>query len=1045
MINKIIEYSAKNRLIVLSLFALIIIWGVWALYRTPLDAIPDLSDNQVIVYTQWPGRSPQTIEDQITYPLVTGLQGVPKVRVVRATSAFGFSLIYVIFDNDADIYWARTRVLEKLNYASSELPPGVTPSLGPDGTGVGQVYWYTLEGDGYDLATLRAIQDWYVRYQLNSVPGVAEVASMGGFVKQYEVDLDPNKVQAYHVSTTDITDAIKKSNSEVEGNLFDHSSMTFMVRGLGYIKGIHDLENVQVAVHGGTPIYVKDLGRVQMGVQTRRGLIEKDGKGEAVGGIVVMRYGENAKQVIERVKAKIAQIQPGLPKGIRIVASYDRSDLIERAVHTLRRALTEESVIVSLVMLVFLLHFPSAIVIVLTLPIAVLIAFITMKYMGITSNIMSLGGIAIAIGVLVDAGVIMVENCYRHLSELTPEERDSRRLEVVIMSAKQVGRAIFFSLAIIVLSFVPVFMLTGQEGKLFHPLAFTKTFSMAGSAIIAITLVPVLMYYLIRGKMPPESRNPVSRFFISLYSPVIRWALKYKKTVILLNVLALVVAVFLYAGLGREFMPSLDEGSLLYMPTTLPPISMTEAKRLITVQDAIIKSVPEVDHVLGKVGRADSATDPAPVSMFETLILLKPKDKWRPGLTKADIREELSKKLEIPGVSEGWTQPIINRIQMLSSGVRTDIGVKIMGNNLDVLNSLAQQAQGILEKVPGAADLYAERVTGGEYLDIKVDREAAARYGLKVGDVQQIIQSAIGGTEVTKTVEGRERFPVAVRYARDFRDNLDVLGRVQVPVDMGKTHIPLAQLASIKVDPGPDMINSENGLLRSVVFLNVRGRDMGSFVEEAQAKLAAGLKLPPGYYVSWSGTWENQVRATKRLHILVPLGLAIIFILLYFTFHSAKEAVMVMLSVPFALVGGIYLVWALHYNISVAVWVGFIALYGVAVETGVVMVIYLHEALDKKIIEGAVTVKDIYDATFEGAVLRLRPKLMTVSVALMGLLPIMWSTGTGSDVMKPIAAPMIGGMITSAVHVLIMTPVIFVLMKTRDLKKGRLKVSDMKP
>ncbi|MGC2425147.1 MAG: CusA/CzcA family heavy metal efflux RND transporter, partial [Nitrospirota bacterium] len=749
-----------------------------------------------------------------------------------------------------------------------------------------------------------------------------------------------------------------------------------------------------------------------------------------------------AAQVIERVKAKIAQIQPGLPKGVRIVASYDRSDLIDRAVQTLRRALTEESIIVSLVMLVFLLNFPSAVVIVLTLPIAVLIAFITMKYMGITSNIMSLGGIAIAIGVLVDAGVIMVENCYRHLSELTPQERESRRLEVVIMSARQVGRAIFFSLAIIVLSFVPVFMLTGQEGKLFHPLAFTKTFSMAGSAVIAITLVPVLMYYLIRGKMPPESSNPVSQFFILLYSPVIKWALKYKKTVILLNVLALGLAVFLFMGLGREFMPALDEGSLLFMPTTLPPISMTEAKRIITVQDAIIKSVPEVDSVLGKVGRADTATDPAPVSMFETIILLKPKDQWRQGLSKADIIEELQEKLKMPGVTPSWTQPIINRILMLSTGVRTDLGVKIMGNNLDTLNALAQQVQETLEKVPGATDMYAERVTGGQYLDIKVDREAAARYGLKVEDVQEIIEGAVGGMDVTRTVEGRERFPVVVRYARDFRDNLDVLERVQVPVNQGQTHIPLAELASIKIDPGPDMISSENGLLRSVVFLNVRGRDMGSFMEEAQAKLA-GLQLPPGYYVNWSGTWENQVRASKRLHILIPLGLAIIFILLYFTFHSAKEAAMVMLSVPFALVGGIYLVWALHYNMSVAVRVGFIALYGVAVETGVVMVIYLHEALDKKILAGAVTEKDIYDATFEGAVLRLRPKLMTVSVALMGLLPIMWSSGTGSDVMKPIAAPMIGGMITSAVHVLIMTPVIFVLMKSRDLKKGRLTRSGM--
>ncbi len=1046
MIDKIIEYSAKNRLIVLSMFGLIVVWGVWALYHTPLDAIPDLSDNQVIVYTKWPGRSPQTIEDQITYPLVTGLQGVPKVRAVRATSAFGFSLIYVIFDNDADIYWARAQVLERLNYAASRLPPGVTPTLGPDGTGVGQVYWYTLQGKGYDLATLRTIQDWYVRYQLGSVPGVAEVASIGGFVKQYEVDLDPNEMQAYGVTVPQVMDAVKKSNSEVEGNLMDKSGMTFMVRGLGYIKGIKDLENIPVAAYNGTPVLIKDLGRVQMGVQTRRGLIDRDGKGEAVGGIIVMRYGENAMQVINRVKAKIAQIQPGLPRGVKIVAAYDRSDLISRAVHTLKRALTEESVIVSLVVLVFLLHFPSALVIVLTLPIAVLISFITMKYMGVTSNIMSLGGIAIAIGVLVDAGVVMVENCYRHLSELDPEERKSRRLEVVIKSSRQVGRAIFFSLVIIVLAFVPVFLLTGQEGKLFHPLAFTKTFSMAGSSIIAITLVPVLMYYLLRGNMPPETKNPVSRFFVFLYSPVIRWALKYKKTVIFLNIIALALAIFLYGRLGREFMPALDEGSLLFMPTTLPPVSMTEAKRLITVQDAIIKTEPEVESVLGKVGRADTATDPAPVSMFETIINLKPKSQWRPGITKQDIVNDLSKKLEIPGVAEGWTQPIINRIQMLSTGIRTDIGVKIMGNDLNTLNMLAQQAQGILEKIPGAADLYAERVTGGEYLDISVNREAAARYGLNVSDVQQIIESAIGGMRLTTTVEGRERFPVVVRYARDFRDNVDALRRVQVPVRDGQStaYIPLAQVADIRVATGPDMINSENGMLRSVVFLNVRGRDMGSFMKEAQAKLNSELHLPPGYYIDWAGSWENQVHAAKTLRLLVPLGLFIVFILLYFTFHSAKEAAMVMLSVPFALVGGVYLVWALGYNISVAVWVGFIALYGVAVETGVVMVIYLHEALDKKLLAGAVTEKDVYDATYEGAVLRLRPKLMTVFVALMGLVPIMWSDGTGADVMKPIAAPMIGGMITSAIHVLIMTPVIFVLMKTRDLKKGRLRESGMK-
>jgi Cu(I)/Ag(I) efflux system membrane protein CusA/SilA len=1042
LINKIIEYSARNRVIILSVFAVIVAWGIWALYHTPLDAIPDLSENQVIVFTEWPGRSPQTIEDQITYPLASNLQGVPKVKVVRATSAFGFSLIYVIFDDSADIYWARSRVLEKLNYAAALLPPGVKPSLGPDGTGVGHVFWYTVEGKGYDLASLRAIQDWFIRYQLNSVPGVAEVASIGGFVKEYQVDINPNKIQGYHVSTTGIMDAIKKSNNEVEGNLFDKNSMTFMVRGLGYIKGIHDLENVQVGVYNNTPILVKDIGRVQMGVRTRRGILDKNGEGEVVGGIIVMRYGENAKDVIDRVKTKIAEIGPGLPDGVRILPSYDRSDLIMRAVATLKRALTEESIIVSLVVLLFLLHFRSAIVIVLTLPIAVLIAFITMKYLGITSNIMSLGGIAIAIGVLVDAGVIMVENCYRHLTELPPEEREKKRLETVIKSARQVGRAIFFSLIIIILSFMPVFLLEGTEGKLFRPLAFTKTFSMAGSSLIAITLVPVLMYYLMRGHMPPESKNPISTFFIKLYSPVIRLALKYKKTVIILNLAALGLAVFLYAHLGREFMPALDEGSLLFMPTALPPISTTEAKRVITEQDWIIKSVPEVDHVLGKVGRAETATDPAPVSMFETLILLKPKDQWRPGITKADIQAELSGKLQVPGIAEGWTQPIINRIQMLSTGVRTDLGVKIMGSDLNRLSELGQQAERIIRTVPGAVDLYAERVVGGKYLDIKVDRVEAARYGLKVADVQEIIEGAIGGMELTTTVEGRERFPVGARYARDFRSDLDTLGRVQVPVGTME-HIPLAQLADIRITDGPDMISSENSLLRSIVFLNVRGRDLGGFVEEAKKKLDSGLKLPPGYYVTWSGNWENEVRAAKRLRIMVPLGMLIVFVLLYFTFHSGKEAGMVMLSVPFALVGGVYLVWALGYNMSVAVWVGFIALYGVAVETGVVMVIYLHEALDKRLTRGTVTEKDIYEATFDGAVLRLRPKLMTVSVALMGLVPIMWSTGTGADVMKPIAAPMIGGMISSAVHVLIMTPVIFVLMKTRDLKKGRLKFSGM--
>jgi copper/silver efflux system protein len=1044
MIEKVIEYSARNRIIILMLFAMLIGFGVWAVYHTPVDAIPDLSDNQVIVFTDYPGRSPQVVEDQVTYPLAVNLQGLPMVRAVRASSAFGFSMIYVIFDDKADIYWARTRVLERLNYASSLLPPGVVPTLGPDGTGVGHVFWYTIEGKGYDLAQLRTLQDWFVRYQLNTVPGVAEVASIGGFVREYQIDLDPHRLFAYKVTVEDVMKAVKASNNDVGGGLLEHANAEYLIRGAGYVKSTSDLENIVVGSDQvGTPIYVKNLGVVQMGGAIRRGMLDLNGEGETVGGIVVMRYGENAKEVIDRVKEKIEALSKGLPPGVKIVPRYDRSDLIERAIETLKHALTEESIVVSLVVLVFLLHFQSALVIILTLPIAVLFSFITMKLMGVTSNIMSLGGIAIAIGVLVDAGVIMVENCYRHLSEMPPEERKEKRLEVIIASAKQVGRAIFFSLAIIVLSFVPVFMLEGQEGKLFHPLAFTKTFSMIGSAVIAITLVPVLMYFLMRGKMPPESANPVSSFFIKLYSPVIRWVLKYKKITIFLNVVALAIAVPMFMSIGSEFMPPLDEGSLLYMPVTLPNISITEAKRIIQVQDKIITQQPEVAYVLGKVGRAETSTDPAPVSMFESIIILKPKEQWRPGVTKADIVSELDSKLQIPGVRNGWTQPIINRINMLSTGVRTDLGVKVFGKDLNVLKDLAVQAEGILKTVPGAADVVAERVTGGNYVDIDVDREAAARYGIDVGMVQSVIETALGGEQLTTAVQGRERFPIRLRYLRDYRDNISSVQRILVSGKDG-AQIPMSLVTKVKVSTGAPEIASEGGLLRSLVYLNVRGRDMGGFVGEAQKTLERDLKLPPGYYVAWSGQWENQVRAKQRLQLLVPAGMLIIFILLYFTFHSALEASMVMLSVPFALVGGVYLVKALGYNMSVAVWVGFIALYGIAVETGVVMVIYLHEALDKKLIHGPCTEQDIYDATFEGAVLRLRPKLMTVAVALIGLVPIMWSTGTGADVMKPIAAPMIGGMISSAVHVLIMTPVIFVLMKTRDLKKGRLKYSGMK-
>ncbi|ACH39176.1 metal ion efflux pump, RND family, inner membrane protein [Citrifermentans bemidjiense Bem] len=1044
MIEKIIEYSARNRVIILMLFALIIAWGVWSVYKTPVDAIPDLSDNQVIVFTDYPGRSPQVVEDQVTYPLAVNLQGLPQVRAVRASSAFGFSMIYVIFEDKADIYWARTRVLERLNYAASLLPSGVVPTLGPDGTGVGHVFWYTLEGKGYDLEQLRTLQDWFVRYQLNTVPGVAEVASIGGFVREYQVDLDPNRLFAYNIKVSQVADAIKKSNNDVGGRLLEQADAEFLIRGRGYVKSTADLENIVVGADmRGTPIYVKNLGTVQLGGAIRRGMLDMNGEGEAVGGIVVMRYGENAKDVIDRVKEKIVSLEKGLPPGVKIMVSYDRSDLIERAIDTLKHSLVEESIVVSLVILVFLLHFQSALVIVLTLPIAVLISFITMKLMGVSSNIMSLGGIAIAIGVLVDAGVIMVENCYRHLSEMPPEERKEKRLDVIIASAKQVGRAIFFSLAIIILSFVPVFLLEGQEGKMFHPLAFTKTFSMMGSAFIAITLVPVLMYFLMRGKMPPESSNPVSTFFIKMYSPIIRWVLKWKKTTIALNVVALAIAIPMFMSIGSEFMPPLDEGSLLYMPVTLPNVSINEAKRLIQVQDTVIKSVPEVEHVLGKVGRAETSTDPAPVSMFESIIILKPKDKWRAGVTKADIVSELDSKLQQIGVRNGWTQPIINRINMLSTGVRTDLGVKIFGADLNVLKDLAVQAEGILKTVPGAADVVAERVTGGNYIDIDIDREAAARYGVNVGDIQEVISTALGGEMLSTAVQGRNRFPIRLRYMREMRSDIPSIQRILVS-GMGGAQVPLSLVTKLKVSTGAPEINSEGGLLRSIVFLNVRGRDMGGFVNEAKTVLEKQLKLPPGYYVAWSGQWENQVRAKARLQMLVPAGILIIFILLFFTFHSALEASMVMLSVPFALVGGVYLVKLLGYNMSVAVWVGFIALYGIAVETGVVMVIYLHEALDKKLLKGPVTEQDIYDATFEGAVLRLRPKLMTVAVALLGLVPIMWSTGTGADVMKPIAAPMIGGMISSAVHVLIMTPVIFVLMKKHDLKKGKLKYSGMK-
>lgn len=1096
MIERIIDWCAHNRFVVLLFYAIVVVWGVWAMWTTPMDAIPDLSENQVIIYTEWMGRAPQLIEDQITFPLVTALQGVPGVSAVRATSMFGMSFVYVIFDDATDLYWARSRVSEKLSTVQSSLPAGSKMQLGPDGTGVGHVFWYTVEG-AEDLGMLRMVQDCYIQLNLQSVRGVAEVASVGGYVRQYQVDVNPAQLKSYGLSIAQVRQAVMRANNDVGGKIIESGDAEYFVRGEGYIHSIRDLEMAVVSPgENGTPVLISNVATVQLGPDIRRGALEKNGTGQVVGGIVVMRSGENAKDVIERVKEKLRDIATGLPPGVKIVPAYDRSDLIARAVDTLKHALWEEAIVVSIMVLIFLLHVRSVIRVIIEIPVAVLIAFIGMRSFGITSNIMSLGGIAIAIGVIVDASIVLVENAYRNVARLQEKQgtlTSEDYVRVSIASAKQVGPAIFFSVAIMVVSFLPVFLLEGQEGKLFHPLAYTKTFVLAGSAIIAITLVPVLMTLLTRGKFRTEQRNPVTRLLIKLYMPVIRWALEWRKTAIALNVVALLITIPILLHIGSEFMPPLDEGSLLFMPIMLPDVSIEEAQRVLQVQDALIKSVPEVDQVLGKVGRAETSTDPAPVSMIETIITLKPHDKWRPGVTQDGLIDSLNAKLRIPGVRNGWTQPIINRINMLSTGVRTDLGIKIFGASLDTLEQLAIQAEGIVRTVPGAADVYAERTQSGRFIDVKLNRNALARYGLSVGDVEDIIETAIGGENIGVVIDGRKRFPIRVRYQREWRDNIDALKAILVPTkvavsgstdagggDMGQAtsdggmgdpsdrsyptdkiqpapsaqvssrgYIPLSQVANIEITAGPPMISSENAQLRSIVFLNVRGRDMGGFVEQAKTELNAKMKLPAGYSVSWSGQWENQVRAKNRLMILMPIVFLIIFVMLYFTTKSFVEAGVVMLSVPFALIGGVYLISILHYNFSVAVWVGFIALYGLAVETGVVMVVYLHESLDRKLhavsegTRGPMTREDVIDATVEGAALRLRPKIMTVATALIGLIPIMWSTGAGADVMKPIAAPIIGGLITSAIHVLIVTPILFSWMKESALRRGTLKVSRM--
>jgi len=1036
MIHKLIEWSLNHRGIVIVFYIALAAAGYWALTRTPIDAIPDLSDNQVIVFTDWTGRSPQEVEDQVTYPLVTNLQGLPGVRVVRASSDFSFSIINIIFEDNVDLYWARTRVLERLNLVSKQLPEGVVPTLGPDATGVGQVFWYTLESGTMNLRDLRSVQDWFVRYQLNSVPGVAEVASVGGYVQQYQVDVDPNKLRGVNIPLSTVVEAVQKSNNNVGGNVVEQAGQWAVVRGIGLIESAADVENVVIGSNNGTPIYVKNVAEVKLGNAFRTGALDKNGK-EVVGGVVIARYGVNTLEVIQSVKKKIEELQAGLPTDVKLVPFYDRTQLINRATSTLNHALIEELILVTLAHILFLAHFRSILIVTIPLPLAVLTSFLFMYFMGISSNLMSLAGIAIAIGVLVDAGIVVTENAFRYIEQHNIDLKDKPAVwQAVLESTKLVGRPTFFSMAIIILAFVPVFSLIGQEGKLFHPLAFTKTFAMFGATIIAVTLVPVLCTYLLGGKVHAEKSNPVMRFLHRLYEPTLVFALKHRVVTVSAALVLFLVAIFLASGIGSEFMPPLNEGDVMFMPISDPAISLDEARKLASKQDEILKTFPEVESAVGKPGRAETSTDPAPINMNETIIHLKPQEEWRAGMTREKLIGEMDAKVRMPGVSNIWTQPIINRIEMLSTGIRSEVGIKIFGNDLKSLETISRQIAAVVRQVPGAADVYPEQIGGAPYIDIKINRQAAARYGIAPRMIEDTIEKGIGETNLSVTIEGRRRFPVRVRYAPEFRGSAEAIGEIPIMATNGNA-VPLSQVANIRKTEGPTEISSENGLLRGTVLLNVRGRDVGSFVEEAKTMLAAQVRLPAGYYVNWSGQYENQQRARSRLLIVIPIILLVIFGLLYLTYHSLIEAAHVLLAVPFALTGGVYLVWFLGYNFSVAVWVGFIALFGTAVQTGVVMVIYLNEAVEKKRAElgGHLTRKALMEAVKEGALLRLRPKVMTVSTVVAGLLPIMWSTSAGSEVMKPLATPVLGGMVSSLLHVLIVTPVIFYWLHERQLRK----------
>jgi Cu(I)/Ag(I) efflux system membrane protein CusA/SilA len=1038
MIARIIDYVARNRFLVVMVTLLITVWAIYATYNLAVDAIPDLSDVQVIISTDYPGQAPQVVEEQVTYPLTTAMLAVPKAKVVRGYSMFALSLVYVIFEDGTDIYWARTRVLEYLNFVRNKLPREVSPALGPDATGVGWVYEYVVEDPTgrHDLAQLRSIQDWYLRYQLQKVPGVSEVASIGGFVKQYQVVVDPNTLASYGIPLSRVKQAIMRSNNDVGGRVIEKAETEYMVRGLGYIKSIQDVENIVVGVdRKGTPVLIRDVGLVRLGPDLRRGLAEANGEGEVVGGIVVARFGENARAVIDGVKEKLQELKAGLPPGVIITPAYDRSNLIERAVENLTHKLIEEIAVVALVCIVFLLHFRSSLVAIVTLPLGVLISLGIMYEAGISANIMSLGGIALAIGVMVDAAVIMIENAHKHVEHAPP---DAARGPLILEAAKEVGPSLFFSLLVITVSFLPIFALTGESGRLFKPLAYTKTFAMAAASVLAITLVPIMMLAFLRGKIPAESRNPINRLAQAIYHPVLKGVLRFPKTAICLAVILVGLTVYPFSQLGSEFMPPLNEGDLLYMPTTMPGISITEAKNVLQQTDRIIRTFPEVDYVFGKVGRADTATDPAPLSMIETTIRLKDPKYWRPGLTMEGLIRQLDDAVKFPGLANSWGYPIKIRIDMLSTGIKTPIGMKITGPDLETLSSLGAQAEAIFKTIPETASAFAERTTGGYYLDFDIKRREAARYGLTVGDVQDVILSALGGTNLTYTVEGLERYPVNLRYFQDYRENLPALRRVLIPTPTG-TQIPIDQVADLKIHQGPPMVYSENARRAALIFVDIKDIDVGSYIKKAQALISEKLKMPPGYSYFWSGQFEYMERARKRLEIIIPITLAIIFFILYINTQSITKVMIVLLAVPFSLVGAIWFLYLLGYHISVAVIVGLIALAGLDAETGVVMLLYLDIAYNRHKAEGRLhTYRDTEAAAMEGAVQRLRPKFMTVMAILLGLAPLMWGSGTGSEAMKRIAAPMVGGVITSFLLELFIYPAIYVLWKWHfEVKRQR--------